>query len=280
MIISDSHRFVFVHIPKCAGTSIRRRLLCFDDRNKFYAGVLTRSPSLGSLDYAHIPLFFLREHFLSDFEKVMEYHSCAVIREPYDRFSSSVSQRLRSYSDTPIQARSVGEVKSAIEESISFLAKTMNFETLLPAEYVHFQKQTDYTHLEGLQIVDKIYTIEHVSQLLLDLSECVGEDLQAMVQKNNMIQENRTLVHRNTIIRGIVESTRPATSVITDALPVSLKEKLRSLLYVPRDSGLKALFASDYVTDFIRDYYEDDIALWENVNQMDSLTSDEHANEV
>ena len=36
MLISDSHKFAFIHIPKCAGTTVRKSLLKFDTRNNFY----------------------------------------------------------------------------------------------------------------------------------------------------------------------------------------------------------------------------------------------------
>ena len=36
MIISDINKFIFLHIPKCGGTTIRESLMKFETRNNFY----------------------------------------------------------------------------------------------------------------------------------------------------------------------------------------------------------------------------------------------------
>jgi hypothetical protein len=89
MIISDRHHFVFAHIPKCAGTSVRDALQHLDDRDGFYTGRVDQHPTLGLLDYVHIPLFNLRDHFRSEFEKAGDYWSFAVVRDPFGRFPSA-----------------------------------------------------------------------------------------------------------------------------------------------------------------------------------------------
>lgn len=38
MIISDKYRFVFIHIPKCAGMTIQNQLQSFDDTNGAHMG--------------------------------------------------------------------------------------------------------------------------------------------------------------------------------------------------------------------------------------------------
>ena len=50
MIISDRNKFVFIHIPKCAGTSIRSRVEHLDDRNGAYSSRLDEHPELGLLN--------------------------------------------------------------------------------------------------------------------------------------------------------------------------------------------------------------------------------------
>ncbi len=80
MIISDKHQFAFVHIPKCAGTSLRSILQHFDDRGSKFTGRVDHHTELGELDYVHIPLFALREHFRPEFEAVQQYWSFAVVR--------------------------------------------------------------------------------------------------------------------------------------------------------------------------------------------------------
>lgn len=49
MIIDDRHRFVFVHIPKCAGTSVRQVLKQFDSYEGRWANAKREHPELGRL---------------------------------------------------------------------------------------------------------------------------------------------------------------------------------------------------------------------------------------
>lgn len=89
MIISDRHHYVFAHIPKCTETSVRDALQHLDDRDGFYTGRLDQHPALGLLDYVHIPLVTLRDHFRPELEKAGDHWSFAVVRGPIGRFPSA-----------------------------------------------------------------------------------------------------------------------------------------------------------------------------------------------
>ena len=82
MIISDKEKFVFVHIPKCAGTSVRSRIEHLDDRSGAYSGRLEQHPELGLLNYVHLPLQTLSDHFPAEFECIKSYRSLAVLGIP------------------------------------------------------------------------------------------------------------------------------------------------------------------------------------------------------
>jgi hypothetical protein len=56
MIVSDRHRFVFIHIPKCAGTSVRNVLEGFDETGGRFNTRIADDPKFGRLDYTHLPL--------------------------------------------------------------------------------------------------------------------------------------------------------------------------------------------------------------------------------
>ena len=56
MIIDDQNKFVFVHIPKCAGSSIRSKLDVFDTTGGFLRPPVQEVDGVGLLDLAHLPL--------------------------------------------------------------------------------------------------------------------------------------------------------------------------------------------------------------------------------
>ncbi len=270
MIISEEHKFAFLHIPKCAGTSVRKPLEKFDSLNGRFTARVDNHSALGQLDYVHIPLFTLREHFPSEFQAVQEYWSFAVMRDPFSRFASSVSQRLKMYSNQPIQKRSVAEIREAIDQSIDYLAGQPRDGRQLPPEYIHFQKQTDYIKLDGDLIVDKIYRMDEVELLLADLGRRVGQDFltSASAEGNKSTQANRSVVFRNDLLRRVIEASRPVAKHLSMVLSDSTKQKIRERVYVPRDQRMKDLFAAGDVRAFIRDYYSSDLALYQQISDQ------------
>ena len=73
MIISDAHRFVFVHVPKSAGTSIRAALASFADRR-----------SAASPDTTHETLPAL----LARHPELATHFKFAFVRNPWERLVS------------------------------------------------------------------------------------------------------------------------------------------------------------------------------------------------
>lgn len=269
MIINDQHQLAFIHIPKCAGTSVRKSLQPFDSRYGMFTNRVDNHPDLGQLDYVHIPVYTLSEYFPEEFAAVRDYWSFAVMRDPLVRFASSVSQRMKMYSDQPIQKRSLREIRTVIDESIDYLSRKPRGRHLLPPEYIHFQKQADYIELDGVRILDRIYTVNQIDALMADVEQRVGQSQVESNTAGGVTQANRTVVFRNEFLRRVIETARPITDRLGKVLPESTKQMVRDCVYVPRDQRMKVLFESDDVQVFIRQYYADDIALYRQISQDD-----------
>lgn len=277
MIISDTHRFAFIHIPKCAGTTIRSRLKAFDDRDGAYTHFddpewarvhrAVEHSALGKLDYQHIPLFMLAEHFPNDFSLLKEYWTFTVVRDPFGRFASSLSQRLKKYCGTPIGSLARNEIETEIRRCIEYLSSRPRSSSVLPPEYIHFQRQSDYVYVNGERVVDTLYTVDEVNQLLADVGRHVGVEL-CEATNSPSLRANTTLVYRSDLIQHVVRAAGLGRRLALRILPQLIKRYMRDRLLVPRDRRLMELFEQGDVKEFIRDYYAEDIALFERVRHQ------------
>ena len=272
MIISNEHRFCFVHIPKCAGSSVRKRLHRFHDwriteppwMKMNGPSYIKKHPKLGLLYIGHIPLFVLREHFTREFRAVQDYWSFAVVRNPYERFASSVSQRLLEYGDKPIQNLSPKKIRAFIHETIEYLSQQQQMRDLLPADYIHFQRQLDYIELDGERIIDSIYSIDKIDDLFANIGLKTGQKRLAATRQGENTHEQQTLIFRSDLVRKVIDTSRPITNHLSKLLPDGAKQSIYDRVYVHRDERLKGIFEEDHVQAFIRDYYSDDIALYQS----------------
>ncbi len=263
MIIDDKHEIAFIHIPKCAGTTVRKHLQPFDRSNGYFTARVEKHNQLGMLDYVHIPLFVLKEYFLEEFDLVNEYWSFAIMRDPFSRFASSVSQRLKMYGGMPIHEMSKGEIINEVNVCIDFLRSKSGNYVLLPAEYIHFQRQIDYIYVDKKKVVKSIYTMSDISLVLNLLQEKIGGEAEDIADGESLASENNTLVYRNDLIRLIIKMIKPCSSL----LPNGIRDVFRDKVYVSRDSKMADVFMSDTVRGFVEDYYRSDIELFNKVNK-------------
>ncbi len=155
MIISDQHRFAFVHVPKCGGSSVRVQLKRFDK----YGGRFSRKtfhPELGFIDLSHLPLETLRDHFPEAFEEVRSYRSFAFVREPEARFFSAVRQRIGEFRRIPEPDITPGMALKEAEAVIDHVAGAPHS---LDAQYIHFRRQADYVFCGSEQVVRHVLAV-------------------------------------------------------------------------------------------------------------------------
>lgn len=262
MIISDKYKFCFVHIPKCAGTYLREKLQPLDDYERYFADVKAHD-TLKKLDYGHIPLFILKAYFPTEYQKVQAYWSFSLVRDPYKRFPSSLSQRLKWYSDTPMHQIGTKALIRSIDGTINFLSSHNPSGTLLPHDYIHFQRQVDYIYVEDKQIISSLYSVNDMQHFQNQFNE---KTQLALNFSNEDKTQRQVVVSRNALLQQAINVTRPLTSLITNRFSEKMKDKIRSKVYVPRDKRFKEIFDSQHIKDFVTDYYQKDIEMFEKLD--------------
>ena len=260
MIISDTHGFVFVHIPKCGGTSVRSALARYDDRaEQYYDKGRATHPVLGDLDHHHIPLSVLRENFPEDFECVKRYTSFAIVRDPFERFPSSVFQRLRA---TNAEKLSSEDVRAEVDAVIGRLLALSPGEPVLEPDLIHFSRQQDYVSLDGNRIVDNVFALNGIPELISAVSGLTGEIISPVQRENERLRfSNALLASADRWVQARIMNNLPRRAW----KPVFTLAKgglMRTGVLKRSNDWHGAVFQSEDVQRFIREFYANDISLF------------------
>ena len=279
MIVSDKHRFAFIHIPKCAGSTVRQALAAYDEsfagmtaglknwrQNEF---VFWHEGEDQFLDYHHLTLAQLQRLYPEQWEKVDAYPAYAILRDPYSRLISALYQYLRQVEEIVVHDLGPEELQARLipilEKVDAFFAK----DPQLPFDYVHFQPQSSYVELDGKRVVEGLVSISSLDQLYHMLDDQLaphGEALEPFhLQKTNVTKAYRWQAAQNLVQRhsGLVNALR-------SRLPRGFKTKIRQVLL--KDSDLKqvSITESKVVREFVERHYARDVALWNEVMTSES----------
>lgn len=209
MIISDEHQFAFVHIPKCAGTSVRKALRPIDETIGTFDHI-AEHPQMGMVNFGHLTLVDLAAYFPDQYAKVKAYRSVAIVRDPVDRFFSALFQRLREF-----KGYSQSEITShVIDTEAATLARYLQSATgRLDLEYVHFNRQADYVFNKDRRIVGRVFALDRLDDAAIYIEGVTGVRLAADAP------ENRTVALRAGALMPVVRAFRaPYRALVPSAL--------------------------------------------------------------
>jgi len=264
MIISNEHKFVFVHIPKCAGSSVRKQLESIDGIDSSFAGIVDH-PVLGQIDLTHLPLSVLRDHFFDTFKKIQHYQSFAVLRDPYERFPSSMFQRLRMYGTKPVEVMNRREFSAAVDRTIEILCGKRANE-LLPYDLIHFQKQRTFVYVDNTQFTQTLVPLGDVRLLFKQLGEIVHAPFEEQLTREKF-HENKSESFESDIAARVAAHLLPLyNDAVKKRMPAGLRTMLRQRFLVDLSTKFEDVLKSNHVRQFVGEYYFDDIELFERVN--------------
>lgn len=256
MIISKSHDFGFVHIPKCAGSTIRQQLRDLDDLGgKFYHTMTL--PDLGRINANHVLLKVLERHFPEDLAALREVTSYAILREPHERFISAVAQHLRAHVKEPSEL-SQADLRVEIDKIMASLSGDPDQKVI---RNTIFYRQADYVYLDGVQVIDRLYTMDNLDPLFDRLETEHGLPL------DRGAVWNPTVSYR---IPGSSGGIKRIKDMAKQLLPVRSYAAMRDLgvrlLTTQGVPELETTLRNDpKVQDFIASHYHDDIALYQSL---------------
>lgn len=253
MIISDRHRFIFVHIPKCAGTSVRSALQPYDDTGERFDQRVGEDPTFGRVDFTHLPLDLLAAMFPADYAKFANYASFCVVRDPFQRFPSAVAQHAKMYRGKLLSSLDKSGVAQEIDAAIAHLERV---ERVTDPEHIHLAPQTDFVFRDGVQVVHSVFAMERLDHLAAAISAHLGQTV------GPFGRQNQAMVFKHPAMRPVMMiGSAVAKRLLPESLSSMLRAKARHIWLRAGEGDTDDAFASDYVRAFIADYYRDDIAL-------------------
>ena len=158
MIISDSHKFVFHHVPKTGGSSITAALAPYC-RN--YEGEVPSDDTPKWQLAFHQPHYM--HHAVKDLEDIPEgYYSFAFVRNPFDAVVSAWNPEKFKYFDE--------FVDHEIFTGVEYVARWTQFEYL--------------TDDDGKILVDSVGRYENLSQDFYEIVGTIGVPLMILPKRN------------------------------------------------------------------------------------------------
>lgn len=166
MLISHKKKFVFIHNPKVAGTTVRNRLLPHCESNAYHlAGVVDH----GLMDRSHLSVASWTEEIWQAYRK--GYLFFGFVRDPLDRMMSAFSEFEHQHSE--LLSSVAGEDRSSILKLLMTKSSV-----LYDWRLVHFSPQWSYFGIAPDQLVPgvEIYRFEQLDSAWSHLADRLGLD--------------------------------------------------------------------------------------------------------
>jgi hypothetical protein len=251
MIISDAHRLTFVHIPKCAGVSVKQPLRAIDSTGGYFSRIGDH-PVLGRVHFAHLTLRDLADHFPDEWVKLRTYRAFAVVRDPGERFISAMFQRLREFKGLNQSDITPARIEAEADEVIRYLERTPD---RLDLEHVHFNRQTDYLDLDGVRLVDDLFAIEDMARLVAYVAAHTG----IAVEEE---RQNRSTELRSGRMKPLVRALKtPYFALVPYPVRNALRARMERAGLYGAVAKQQMIVPGGRLAGFISVYYADDLRL-------------------
>lgn len=268
MIICPSQGFVFVHIPKCAGSSIRRQILQVDPDRIELARAGTH-PELGQIDFGHVPLDQLRVYFPDHYAQVLALDSFAVVRDPLSRFGSALRQVLWQYEQRPMTLIPPAELRDATLRILDQVAAEIDAPS---APFIFFMRQDRFIFDGDSQVLHNLIPLDLVPAFIGYISDRTGVPMETEARANQNVDLR--------IKGGLGSLAYKVNDRLRATLPAGLHTKLKDTalrVLATKKSAAEASGLLDVpeLRDFVQEHYARDTAIYAAVSaRKEALSQD------
>jgi hypothetical protein len=178
---------------------------------------------------------------------------------------------MRLYENQNLKKLNDRDAQKKLDEIMELLDKHRDDE-LLPAKYIHFQRQKDYVFLNGQQVVEHLYLFEDFPGFLSGFAQITGIHL-SDEKKDGVKKINQSpFLYRNKFLQSLIQAPRPLKGRLFPLLPESIRSAIKKTIFIPAKIKTNELFLSESVRTFIQDYYRDDLKLYEGLAGVNERT--------
>ena len=259
MLVDWESKTAFIHIPKNGGTTVRKTLssvmveLSFSER-KF------QSMALPCIDLGHAPAAYYKNYFPELLKELQKCKLYCLLRNPIQRFSSSVSMRLRVLNpNQPFRYYSRSEVRDVVGDIIKYLGKN---ETRIfhPPEWAHIQRQTDYIFADGAKVFEpNIFTESEISVAIEEIIRALGYDSKKFA---TAIHKNRSIVYSSKSFAQYVNAEPAGKISFLKKLLMKIDSRYPYIFQREFSRQFSDILLSDEVLSFCHWYYAKDIEFY------------------
>lgn len=158
MIVSHTNRFIFLHNPKCAGTSFRESIAGYHDDAETFWKWHRHDYFSNQVDYGHLRLWELHAIFPHIFSLIPEYNSLVLVRNPYERFISALAEHLTTLHHNLDIYSTPAELQARYAER--FIEEELRMERVLGnVTFIHFSLQIWFIRLGEQQMVRHVLPV-------------------------------------------------------------------------------------------------------------------------
>jgi hypothetical protein len=252
MLLSDELKFIFVHVPKCGGTSLRNSLGDMPGVGNPIAVPAAAMPFTN--DRNHLQMRHLKAYYPDTFAKFERYDSFAIARDPVSRFPSSLVQHHKMFHEGRFEALSLGDVRDLTAQIV---ARLKAGDAAHDKRLIHFERQTSFTHLDDEQIVANVFRLNNLDGLAGEVARRTGYAIPSLNDTN------KAHAFRSAPARALrLAVPRSAKAVLRRHLPLSAKRAIDRVFFRPvLGDKMRDAILTPKVRAFIEDFYERDFEL-------------------
>lgn len=250
MIIIDELKFAYVHIPKCAGTSIKQSN---PDQE------MTRIDNGLGFESTHLPLSYIKMKAPVVYEKILSYDSYAHVRDPVLRFRSALFQHSRGFLDLSSAECDDDTLRRIAHDVIDFIKSS---ELPFPEKYEHFTPQHTYIEEDGVLVVKNVAVLGDF-RLLNGFYSRNGFNTIGRPENVSRTPKEGWFSVASYVVKPFVRKLLP------ENLKVKIWEWLVDKGYYQSlsESSPDFLKRDPEIMSFIKDYYARDFVIYENAKK-------------